>query len=141
MAAETVNPDNVRKTSSSPKRILAAVAIAAGKSIARNADKQAILADANGDAYAKRMMGVATSSAAAGQWLEYENDDPDFTPGFTVTPGSIYVLSATPGGICLAADLAAGHKTTFVGIGKASNKLWLKIGAPASATEGIVPTP
>ena len=128
MAAETITAANVRTSNATPKRILAGVALTQGQTIAKDATtKKAILADANGSADAKVTLGVTTNAAAADQWVEYENEDPDFTPGFAVQPGQPYVQSATAGGICLAADLAAGHAGTFLGIGKTTTKLNLKI--------------
>lgn len=111
-------------------RGVAGAAIAAGDVIARDTGNNnvIILADANGSAVAKVVAGVAVNSApGAGQPVDYVNEDPNFNPGGTIVEGKPYVLSATPGKMCPADDLAAGMALTVLGAGKANNKLNLKL--------------
>ncbi len=81
-------------------------------------------ADANVLA-AKAVLGMAYSDAAAGQFVRVIIEDPDLTVGATLSlaaPGGIYVLSATAGGICPVADLAAGSYPIVVMIAKSTTK-------------------
>lgn len=134
MAAETITAANVLPTAGvTLKRITAAVAITQGQVIAKDADKNAILADANGSAYAKVPVGIAVNAAAIGQPVDYVDDDATFAPGFTPVAGEFYILSATAGGICVVADSASGWASVLLGIGSATaGKLNLKITAGGS---------
>lgn len=129
MAAESITAASVLPTAGvAPKTITAAVAVTQGQVIAKDADKKAILADANGSALAKVPIGIAVNSAAAGQPLQYVEEDDTFSPGFTPTAGEFYILSSTAGGICAVGDSASGWVGALLGIGSAtSGKLKLKI--------------
>ena len=129
MANATVTAANVRQSATAAiKRLIAAVAITAGQSIYKLADGTAGLADADAaDALAATPAGIAIDNAAAGQPISYVDEDPDFTPGFTIASGAIYVQSATPGAIAPATDLASTMKTSVLMIGKPSNKAVLRL--------------
>jgi hypothetical protein len=65
--------------------------------------------DGNLSAEAGLLFGWAMQTVvAANQWLQIALSDPSCTPGFTMTPGVIYVPSATAGGIAPSADVVAG---------------------------------
>lgn len=78
------------------------------------ADGRYYLADCN--ASGKTVIaGIAVNGGAAGQPALVCIEDPNFTPGFTlstVTP--VYVASATAGGIAPSADVASGWFTTVL---------------------------
>ncbi|GAA5139395.1 hypothetical protein GCM10023213_20010 [Prosthecobacter algae] len=74
---------------------------------------------------AKGVLGMAYGDVAAGQFVRVIIDDPDLTVGATLSlaaPGGIYVLSATAGGICPVADLAAGSYPIVVLVAKSATK-------------------
>lgn len=85
------------------------------------------LADNNGSAATADCKGITLHAATPGQPIAYAIDDPDFTPGATLTPGTIYTLSATPGGIAPASDLAAGMYTVAMLFPKNATKAVLKL--------------
>lgn len=101
--------------------------VTAGQTIYKDTDGRLKQGDANASATTGAIIGVSVSGASAGQPLFYTDFDPDFTPGATVTKGTVYVASETAAGIAPVADLASGWHVTIIGVGKASNKMYLKI--------------
>lgn len=92
-----------------------------------SADGKLKLADANAaSADAATVKGIALQGASAGQPLKTQTSGP-ITIGATVTQGTIYVLSATAGGIAPAADLATGHRVTVLGVATSASVLQLQI--------------
>ncbi len=90
------------------------------------------LADADASAAAANCVGIALQSVSSGQPLDYVYDDPDFTPGATLslsvaTVKGVYILSATAGGIAPAADLAALMYPVFIMLVKSTTKAVLKV--------------
>ena len=73
------------------------------------------LCDANASATASALGGVALHAAASGQPLAVLKSG-NITIGATVAVGTIYVASATAGGIAPASDLASGWYTAILGI-------------------------
>src|SRR5687767_3275929 len=78
--------------------------------------------DANRAAANTRPPVIALNDAAAGQPIAVATGG-DVTLGAGAAPavGTIYVGSATAGGIAPAADLATGHVVAVIGVGKATN--------------------
>ena len=75
------------------------------------------LADNNDTSAALSVVrGIALHAAATGQPLKIQTRGP-ITIGATVASGSVYVLSATAGGIAPVADLATGNRCTILGVG------------------------
>lgn len=72
------------------------------------------LADNNASAATSKCVGVALNAGANNQDAIIVEEDPEFTPGATLTVGESYYLSATPGGICPVADLATGNYPVFL---------------------------
>lgn len=96
---------------------LAAVAITAGQLVYKDSSNLYRLADNNDTSDTLSVVvGVALHGCAAGQPLRVQVAGP-YTVGATVASGSVYVLSATPGGIAPVADLATGNRATIVGVG------------------------
>lgn len=83
------------------------------------------LADANGASPLYTVAGIALNGGGSGQPVSIAVGG-DIDPGFTVTVGTIYVLSETAGGIAPSADLATGWRTVILGIGTTASNL--KIG-------------
>ncbi len=107
-------------------REVAGVAIAAGQVIYRDPEDghKAKLADANsGSAPARAPEGMAINSAAAGQEVSYVKEDAELTLGAVVSNGTVYVLSATPGGVAPAGDLAAGWYPCVLAVGISATKV------------------
>ena len=96
----------------------AGVAITAGQAVyLDSATNTYRLADNNDTSAALAVVrGVALHAAAAGQPLKIQTRGP-ITIGATVASGSVYVLSATAGGIAPVADLATGNRCTLLGVG------------------------
>ena len=77
--------------------------------------------------------GIALNNCSAGQPISYAPSDQEFSPGFLVTPGEIYVVSATAGSIAPAVDLVSGKYTTVIGVGKTTSQMSLRITAAGVA--------
>lgn len=85
------------------------------------------LADNNLSAAAANAIGIALNGCSDGQPIQVVYDDDDFTPGATLTLGTIYVLSATAGGIAPSADLASGNYMAILFVPKSTSKAVLKL--------------
>jgi hypothetical protein len=86
------------------------------------------LADADDTAATATVKGIALNDASTGQRLKLATGKSGtIDPGFTVTVGSLYVLSGTPGGIAPCADLATGDYVSLIGYGTAADELTLLI--------------
>ena len=85
------------------------------------------LADNNSaTAAAKLPAGIGLNGASNGQPLAVHRAG-DITIGATLTPGTAYYLSDTPGGICPLADLASGETVVLIGIAKSATVLHVDI--------------
>ena len=67
--------------------------------------------------------GIAANTAGAGQPLKIITADDDLTLGGTTAKGTIYIASATAGGIAPAADLVSGMYAIVVAVGKDTTKI------------------
>lgn len=92
------------------------------------------LADANLSAAAATVVAISLNGASSGQPVSVLQEDDDFTPGATLVTGTVYVLSATAGAICPAADLATGWYPNVLFIAKSTTKAVMKIVNQVSAT-------
>jgi hypothetical protein len=84
------------------------------------------LGDANAAAPANTVQGVALHGASSGQPLAVQTAGP-ITIGATVAVGTIYVLSATPGGIAPHGDLVSTWYTNVIGVGISATQIQLNI--------------
>lgn len=109
----------------------AGMAITAGQVLYKEvATKTFKLADSNSaTAEAKDPYGIALHAAAANQPLAVHKKG-DITIGATLTPGTAYYLSETPGGIQPAADLGSGEKVSQIGLAKSASVLTVNIQKP-----------
>lgn len=85
-------------------------------------------------------VGIAVNSAAAGQPVDYVASDPLFVPGanfpqFGTGTSNTYVLSQTPGAMCLPGDLAPGSQPVIMLLPNGTNTAVLQI-VPAAAVLG-----
>lgn len=107
-----------------------------GQIVCRQSDNRYYLADANVLAHVLALLagngGYALGGGAAGQPVDVDYEDDDFTPGFTVSgsvagDSGVYVLSATPGATAPMDDLAAAMYPVIMGTFKTAAKINLKI--------------
>jgi hypothetical protein len=105
---------------------LAGAAVTAGQTVIRSTSTgKFVLADADG-AGLKGCDGIALNGAADGQPLKVQQGG-DITIGATLTPGTTYYLSPTPGGICPLADVASGDDPVVLGMAKSATVLMLRV--------------
>lgn len=119
---------------------VAGATITAGQALYKDSSASNVLklADADASAAAANCVGIALNGGSTGQPIKFTADDPDFTPGATLslsvaTVKGVYVLSATAGGIAPAADLAAGMYPVFIMSVKSTTKAVLKIAPQVTA--------
>jgi len=122
---------------------IAGTTVTAGQWLYKNdgtgQDGRLYLADADASVVTANVVGVAAHGAAAGQPLRYCTDDPDFTPGGTLSlsaaaDSAVYVLSATAGSAAPMDDLANGLYPVVLFIAKSTTKAVLRIVKQLSAT-------
>lgn len=103
-------------------------AITAGQALYKKASDQLLyLADANGLAALRVVVGIALNSAAVGQPLFYTSGTINLGATGAPTAGVVYVLGTTPGAINPTSDIGSGWGVTVLGVGGASNKLYQQI--------------
>lgn len=101
--------------------------LTAGKTVyLDSADNTYKLADCDGTAEAKNVVGIALNGASAGQPVDVLLEG-DLTVGSILTGGIPYFLSPTAGGICPIADIAVGDDYTIIGIAKSATVLSVRI--------------
>lgn len=117
---------------------IAGETITAGQTLYKHTDNRLYKADSNASPATADCVGLSLHGASAGQPLTYSDDDPDFTPGGTLSlsvaaDSGVYVLSGTAGGIAPMDDLAAGMYPVVLGVAKSTTKMVLKIVKQTSA--------
>lgn len=80
----------------------------------------------NATAAVRRPRGIVLNAGSNGQPGTIQTSG-DITIGGTLTPGTVYVLSSTPGGIAPQADLASGDDVVILGVAKSTTVLALDI--------------
>lgn len=123
-----ITPANVLAgTGAMVEDITAGATITAGQVVYREGSTgKAKLADCDSDtAEARSPRGIALNGASDGQPLEILREGP-ITIGATLTPGTVYYLSATAGGICPVGDLGQGDYPVVVGIARSASVLHVK---------------
>lgn len=110
---------------------LAGEALAAGKAVYKAAaTKKWMLADSNSaTAEARVAVGIALSGAALNQPVVVHKFG-DITIGATLTAGTAYYLSDTPGGICPVADIGTGEYVCLLGLAKSTTVLAVDVQFP-----------
>ena len=130
MADLTITAANVLASNGATKRTgKAGATITQGQTVYVDAadSSKVKLADNNASATTADVKGIALQSVASGQDITFVEEDSDFTPGATLTVGTIYAQSATAGGICPVADLSSGMYPAVLFIAKSTTKAVMKI--------------
>jgi hypothetical protein len=103
--------------------------VTAGQSVYRKStDSKIYKAQSDGTAEEATAIGIALVGGAVGQPAVYQTGGL-ITIGATVAIGTIYVVSATAGGIAPWADLASTNYVTIVGIGSTAAVIAMSINA------------
>lgn len=132
MADITITAANVIAGSNAVKKDgIAGESITAGKAVYQaSASKKWMLADSNSaTAEARKAIGIALNGAALNQPVAVQVSG-DITIGATLTAGSAYLLSDTPGGICPLADVGSGEFVCQLGLAKSTTVLALAVQFP-----------
>jgi len=130
MADLSVTAANVLASNAARRKTgVAGATITAGQALYADASASNTLnlADANASAATANPVGIALHGASSGQPLAYVEEDPDFTPGATLTVGTVYVLDATAGGIAPVADLTTGWYPNVLFIATTTTKAVMKM--------------
>jgi hypothetical protein len=134
MADITITAANVLMSANGKSATgIAGETITAGQTLYLNsADNRLYKADANASIATADCVGIALGGGAAGQPITYCYEDPNFTPGGTLSlaaaaDSGVYVLSATAGGIAPMDDLAAGMYPCVLGVAYSTTKMSLRI--------------
>lgn len=93
------------------------------------ADGKIKAADANLSLLASQTRGILLTSGVNGQPCIVQRGG-KINPGGAVVNGTVYVQSANPGGIAPAADLAAGHNVTVLGVGISATQIQMPLQGP-----------
>lgn len=104
----------------------AGATVTAGQCVYLDTSNTWQLSDANGAAALRTVQGIAAHGASSGQPLRVYTSGTVLTIGATVAVGTIYVSSATAGGIAPSTDLASGWYTSIVGIAITAAKIKLQ---------------
>jgi hypothetical protein len=99
--------------------------ITAGQYLYKGTDGRWALADADGASdLIRTATAVALNGASANQPIKVQRSG-EITAGATLTAGTTYYLSGTPGGICPVADVGTGEYYCILGIAKSASVLKL----------------
>lgn len=104
-------------------------ALTAGQPVyLKDSDSRYYRADANASSETAEAVAIMLHGADAGQPIKAQSGG-TITLGAGAAPavGTIYIVSATAGGIAPSADAATGWFITVLGVGAAANTLKLKI--------------
>lgn len=130
MADLAVTANNVKPGAivSTRETLIAKEIVTAGQSVAKDpSDNKIGLADANSPtAWKKDPFGIAMNGAQVDQTVVVQKSG-KYTCGGTITAGTAWFQSATPGGLCPVADLASGSDVVLMGIGVSTTEIFLSI--------------
>lgn len=102
-------------------------------------DGRYYLSDANASGKTT-ISAIAVNGGAAGQPALLCTEDPNFTPGFTLsTSAPIYVASATAGGIAPSADVTTGWFTTVIMVAKTTTTAAFRARGHAAGVAATAP--
>jgi hypothetical protein len=125
----TITAANVLASGQAVKETgVAGATITAGQTVYKEAGTGLFkLSDSNDAVVEKKAVyGIALHGSLTGQPLTIVRSDPAFIPGATMTLGTAYYLSETPGGIQPVADLGAGEQIVLLGIATSTTVLNLQ---------------
>jgi hypothetical protein len=81
------------------------------------------------------VVGIAVTDSSAGGPIAYVTEDPDLAIAASgLTNGTIYLLSATAGGLAPAADATTGWRVTVVAVAKSATTIAFRAATLRSAT-------
>jgi hypothetical protein len=112
-------------------------AITRGQLVYKKAsDRKIYKADANSaTAEVRDCVGIAVTDSSTGGPIAYVTEDPNLAIAASgLTNGTVYILSATPGGLAPEADATTGWFVTVVGIAKNATTLAFRATGIRSAT-------
>lgn len=117
MADLTITAANVAKSSNA--KVISnkngSGTLTAGTACAIDGNSEVAAADCDsGTAVLRTFVGILIGPSADNQPAVYQEDG-DINLGATLVPGTVYVLSATAGGICPIADLVTGDYVVLIG--------------------------
>jgi hypothetical protein len=114
-------------------RRTAGVAITAGKAVYLESSSNTLkLADCdNATAEVRKAIGIAVTSGAVGSMIQVVSFDQAFIPGATLTKGTVYILSATAGGIAPLSDLTTGWYGQVLFIANSTSEASMSASGPA----------
>ncbi len=137
----SVTPANVRVSADAQKMPgIFGETITAGQVVYQSStDARFYLTDVNVSGKTE-IAGIAINGGAAGQPAIVCVEDPNFTPGFTLsTSAPIYVASATAGGIAPSVDVASGWYATVLMVAKTTTTCAFRARGHASTTAATAP--
>ena len=101
-------------------------AVTVGQTVMRkSSDGKIYKGDANGATNA--LLGICVAAAPAVNQPIVVQTAGNINPGGTATAGTIYVLSATAGGIAPSSDLASGHTVCILGVATSASNIYLNV--------------
>lgn len=112
-------------------------AITRGQLVYKKAsDRKIYLADGNsGTAEVRDCVGIAVTDSSTNGPITYVTEDPNLQIAASgLTNGTIYILSATPGGLAPDADATTGWFVTVVGVAKSATTIAFRATPLRSAT-------
>jgi hypothetical protein len=106
-------------------------AVTAGQAVYKSStNKKWMLADSNSvTPEARHAIGIALNGGSTDQPAKVLTSG-DVTIGATLTPGTAYYLSDTPGALCPVADVGTGEYVCLIGLAKSATVLDVEIEFP-----------
>ena len=135
-----ITASQVKAAAGAVERIcVAGTTVTAGQPVYEDAtDGRIKLADSNLSLAAAKARGVALHGALANQPIRYQKGGKVILgAGAAPVKGTIYVASATAGGIAPAADLVSGWHATILGVGDGDGGLDLVPGGPFASGHAV----
>ena len=127
MADLTITAANVLQTDGNFTDGTAGATITAGQTVYLDATTNRWkLAQADGTSAEASLRGVALHGASNGQPLRVLTSG-RYNPGATVAVGTVYVVSATAGGIAPIADLVATNYVSILGVGTTTSEITVSL--------------
>ncbi len=121
----TVTATSVKLTSGTSSIYNAGETITAGQALYLHTDGLVYKSDANASATTKAITGISLNGGATGQPIVVQTGG-TITIGATVAVGTIYVVSATAGGIAPSTDLASTWGTIIIGVADTTGTIKLQ---------------
>lgn len=106
-------------------------AVTAGQAVYKSSTtKKWMRADSNSvTPEARRAIGIALNGGSTDQPATVQTGG-DITIGATLTPGTAYYLSDTPGALCPVADIGTGEYVCLIGLAKSASVLGINVEFP-----------